>query len=724
MEILAPAGNLEILKIAIQAGCDAVYISGKHFGARKFAPNFSDEELEIAVSYAHLRKKKVYVTINTIVYDEEWSKLDAYLKLLSKIKVDAIIVQDLGVISYVKQYYPQLPMHASTQMNIHNVDGAIQLLKLGVKRVVLARETPLEIIKEIIQTGIEVEVFGHGALCFSYSGQCMMSYWIGGRSGNRGECAQPCRRKYALYENNKKIIGPYSLLSMKDLKTLEELDTLLDMGITSLKIEGRMKSASYVATVVKVYRNRMNHLKGNHDEEQLSYAFHRGFTKGYMLGAPNKDVTNLEVVNHQGVKIGTIKTVSKNEIGLQLEKPLALHDAIRIKSHDEIGFYVNNIREENHLFYIKGRFNVKVNDVVYKTVDAKQVEEANGLLHKEMYHIHLNFKFYAYYGKKIRLTIAGENTQIVEEGEIIIQRANHPLTIERIKEQLKKVSSPLFEVENLEIDYDKVGFLSISVINELRRKALQRWQTAYLENYAVPISSSTLLPPPVLRSSSKKMVFEYIVNNEKQLKWCKENGIENVYCHFSNPAKQYVRHFHFQNINLENAMIHNLSDIKKNSVLSPSCNITNTYALTMLDHFQVQTVYLSNELSDSQIFALGKCETNFSKGVFVYGHPEMMITRHCFISKGKGIKKINCGNCKKNTYEIEDEYRNKMFVKANCTEEGPELILYDYQLHNKIDKIKNYFQHQITHFLILFTNETEEEMEKIKEEVEIIQNGE
>ena len=218
MEILAPCGNIEILKAAIQAGCDAVYISGKNFGARKFAPNFTNEEIIEAVRYAHLRCVKVYVTINTIVYDHEFNELDSYLKFLDEILVDAVIVQDLGVVHYIRKNYPNIIIHASTQMNVHNVIGAKKLLELGIKRVVLARETDIDTVKEIISTGIEVEVFAHGALCYSYSGQCLMSYSIGGRSGNRGECAQPCRKKYTLYENGEKISNECSLLSMKDLR--------------------------------------------------------------------------------------------------------------------------------------------------------------------------------------------------------------------------------------------------------------------------------------------------------------------------------------------------------------------------------------------------------------------------------------------------------------------------------------------------------------------------
>ena len=330
MEILAPCGNIEILKAAIQAGCDAVYISGKNFGARKFAPNFTNEEIIEAVRYAHLRCVKVYVTINTIVYDHEFNELDSYLKFLDEILVDAVIVQDLGVVHYIRKNYPNIIIHASTQMNVHNVIGAKKLLELGIKRVVLARETDIDTVKEIISTGIEVEVFAHGALCYSYSGQCLMSYSIGGRSGNRGECAQPCRKKYTLYENGEKISNECSLLSMKDLNTLDYVKELFNLGVTSLKIEGRMKSISYVTSVVKIYKNHLNNIIKSDDLKKLSLTFNRDFVKGYLFNNKNHDMTNTNSVNHQGVVIGKVLSVNKYGMELILDDELEVNDGIRI----------------------------------------------------------------------------------------------------------------------------------------------------------------------------------------------------------------------------------------------------------------------------------------------------------------------------------------------------------------------------------------------------------
>ena len=265
VELLSPVGNMECLKSAINAGCDAVYLAGKNFGARSFAGNFTNEELVSAIEICHLYGIKVYVTVNTIIYDPEVEHFIKYIDFLHRNNVDAIIMQDIGMIDLVRKTYPNLKIHASTQMNIHNIEGVKLCEKLGITRVVLARETPIELIKYIKEnTNMEIEVFIHGALCMSYSGQCLMSSLIGNRSGNRGTCAQPCRQPYSLIVNNKVVEDNKYLLSTKDLNTLEYINQLIDLKIDSLKIEGRMKSKEYVYLVTNTYRRIIdNYIKEN-----------------------------------------------------------------------------------------------------------------------------------------------------------------------------------------------------------------------------------------------------------------------------------------------------------------------------------------------------------------------------------------------------------------------------------------------------------------------------
>ena len=270
-ELLAPAGNIECLKAAVYAGADAIYFAGKLFGARSYADNFSDDELKEAVDFCHLHKVKAYITVNTLVSDREIPGAMEYLKMLCEIGVDAVIVQDFGLCSLIKANFPQLPIHCSTQMTVHNAEGVLALEKMVIEQVVLSRELSLDEIRNIkAKTNAKLEVFAHGALCMCYSGQCLMSSVLGGRSGNRGKCAQPCRLEYKINDNPQK--GFY--MSLKDLSSIKKINELKEIGVSSLKIEGRMKGASYVATVVGIYRKYLDtgEIPSSEDIEKIAQA--------------------------------------------------------------------------------------------------------------------------------------------------------------------------------------------------------------------------------------------------------------------------------------------------------------------------------------------------------------------------------------------------------------------------------------------------------------------
>lgn len=722
MELLAPAGNLNILKIAIQAGCDAVYISGKNYGARKSADNFTNEELLEAVNYAHLRNKLVYVTVNTLIYDDEFNSLHEYLEYLDQIKIDALIVQDLGVIHYIRKNFPNLIVHASTQLNINSRHGALRLLELGVKRVVLARETPLEIVKEIIDTGIEVELFVHGALCFSCSGQCLMSYSIGGRSGNRGECAQPCRKKYQLLENNQKICKPCSLMSMKDLNTLDELQTLEKLKVTSLKIEGRLKSASYVSTVVKIYRNNLDQIHNKNDEKELYLAFNRKFTKGYLFNENNQNITNNQSVNHQGYLVGKIKKVNQLGIWIEACDELTLKDGIRIVGKKEIGFYISNLKKEQGLYFISGNFSVAVNDLVYKTVSNDQFLSALNLLKSENYQISLRAELYIHKDEKLCMIIDGMNRQIKVSTIQITELAKIPLSNTRIKEQIMKTGDSLFKIMDVNIYYDNLCFIKISELNEIRRIALNRFKEELLTSYPRQINLPYIYNDRkiVNNNYNRTLKFEFIVHTEEQYNWCKHNGFNNVYVNMTNNNElNYNRHLNF-NIPIYNGLIHNLGEMNKGLAYSSSCNILNKQALEILENYEPDIVYLSNELNKKQICELGGVKTSYDKGIFLYGRMLLLVSHHCFISKIK-MTDPNCQMCQKNKYYLSDEYSNKMFVHANCNKFGPELLLYDYHKTNRFSDLNDYVNHGINRFLIVLTDETILELDKLNE---MIKKGE
>ena len=362
-ELLAPVGSAEHLKTAILSGANSIYLSGENYGARKYAENFSLPEIREAIKYAHLHNVKVYVTVNTLIKEGELKKVSEYLLQLYKMGVDAVLVQDIGLINIINRHIPKLNIHASTQMNLHNIEGVKWAYEHNIKRIVLPREIEMRELKEIVEyahsLGIEIEIFAHGALCYSYSGHCLLSSLQGGRSGNRGRCAQPCREQYELSINKSKRISPKNegnyLLSPRDLSLYENLDEIVNLGIDSLKIEGRMRSTDYVATVVKNYRKRLNRLRydktskslnrninesikktkkgkkgrksdlkkiedkekieslkkiqkeeNRNSEEELGLVFNREFTAGHLIPKNNPMIMNRKKPGHQGLYIGNI----------------------------------------------------------------------------------------------------------------------------------------------------------------------------------------------------------------------------------------------------------------------------------------------------------------------------------------------------------------------------------------------------------------------------------
>ena len=326
-ELLAPAGSRDALRAAIAAGADAVYLGGKRFSARAYAPNFGDRELQEALEYAHVHGVKVYVTVNTLVADRELPEAGEYLVRLHEMGADGVLVQDPGLAALAREVVPDLPRHASTQMTVHTAEGVLWAAEQGFSRVVLAREVPLPEVEEIVRqggkAGVGIEVFIHGALCYAFSGQCMLSSFIGGRSGNRGMCAQPCRKPYTLVRGevdgfgrpasfSQIPVGDRYLLSTRDLSVYPILDRVVRAGVVALKIEGRMRSPGYVATVTSVYRRALDRIRegtwqpSDEDQRDLALAFNRGFTAGYLAGEPCERVMGRMRPDNRGVRIGTI----------------------------------------------------------------------------------------------------------------------------------------------------------------------------------------------------------------------------------------------------------------------------------------------------------------------------------------------------------------------------------------------------------------------------------
>ena len=339
IELLAPAGSKEALIAAVQNGADAVYLGAGKYNARRMADNFTDMDLKEVVEYAHLYGVKIYITLNILIKERELRDIRGCLDYLKDLCVDGLIVQDLGLAKIVAKDYPELSLHASTQMTIHQLEGAKVIEDLGFSRVVLARELSLEEIRQISEkTSLELETFVHGALCVSYSGQCLMSSMVGGRSGNRGMCAQPCRMLYRLESKQQREQKPLYHLSTRDLSTIDILDEIIGAGVSSLKIEGRMKRPEYVAVVIKEYRRALDdYMKlgktkiSDQSREDLLQIFNRGFTKGYYYGTDHRTLYSNDKPNNRGIFIGTVHSSDNRLAYIDLEKDLSLGDGLEFR---------------------------------------------------------------------------------------------------------------------------------------------------------------------------------------------------------------------------------------------------------------------------------------------------------------------------------------------------------------------------------------------------------
>lgn len=529
IELLAPAGSWDAFVAAVENGADAVYMGGKQFSARQLAGNFDDEKLKTAIEYAHVRGVKVYLTMNILMTDQEVSQAVDFIEWAYISGIDGVIVQDLGFAGLISKIFPNLPLHASTQMTIYNLEGTRVLEDLGFKRAVLARELSIKEIGNIAKkSSLEIEIFIHGALCISYSGQCLMSSIIGGRSGNRGMCAQPCRLPYEL-QNGSSGAGdastaaegihkgrldystkpsiPKYLLSPKDLCSIHELKNIMDAGVKSLKIEGRMKSAEYVATVVRIYRKYIDSIilqdtescqkeikVENEDMKHLTQIFNRGgFSKGYLLGKTGRDMMCYEKPKNWGVSIGEVISYDKNSrvVKIKLDDGLALGDGIEVWNGENTspGTVVSNIKVSGNMVekaevnsiaaigYLQG--NIQRGNKVYKTSDKKlnlmAAESFNGNITRK---VPLKARIFIKKDVSAVFVVHDElGNEVGILGDHIPQEAFHkPLTEERILDQLKKTGSTPFEFSEIAVELDEGLSLPVSEINTLRRKALEEMQ--------------------------------------------------------------------------------------------------------------------------------------------------------------------------------------------------------------------------------------------------------
>lgn len=740
VELLSPAGNKKTLYYAVHGGCDAVYVSTTSYTARKYAQNFTLEELKQAVKYCHLYGVKLYVTVNTIIYEQEVKDFIKYIKYLYESDVDALIMQDLGMIKLVNELFPDFEIHSSTQFHTHNEEQVKLLESLNVKRVVLARELSLQEINNI-KTPLEKEIFIHGALCVSYSGQCYFSSKFLQRSGNRGECAGMCRLPYELYEKNNKIkTDGQFLLSPKELCTIENLKDILDSNITSLKIEGRMKKEEYTYYVTKIYKKQIekyyNHedmTPEESDSKTLELLYNRKFTKGYLNNNKNNEFINTKSPKHQGIVLGKVLETTKNKIKIKLQEELNQNDGIRFSNNE--GMIVNFIYNEkdmlinhankNQIIYLDNKINLKDKGIILKTQDDKLIKDLKNIKEKK---IDINYKVIAKINKPLQVTITDGINTITKTISKVEQSKNTPTLTQDLKEKLSKIGETPFQVKEIEYDVDKDIFIPLKYINEIRRYLTDELiKERTKSNRKEKIHQEKLTIKEIENTNS----ISFLVRNETQLKTLLTENV-NIYIEDESLYNKYRKEN--KNIYLktprvnpnpkkyceENILASETGTIYKNKennniVSDIYLNVVNSKTINTLENLNVKRIGLSVELNENDLNHLlkgykEKYKRNPNLEILVYGKLELMIMKYCPLNALINDGKKPCNLCKSsNEYSLKDRNGKKLrLINNNCTTK-----LMDYQEINYIDKIPKLKEIGITNFRVDLLDEEPNEIKQI-----------
>lgn len=654
-ELLAPAGDMECLKWAIEGGCDAVYLGGNHFGARAYSKNFSDDELVLAIKYAHRYGVKVYLTCNTLIYDEEVDDFIKFVRFAHQNGVDAVLIQDLGMYDLIHQKFPDLEIHASTQMHIHNVEGALVAKKLGLKRIVLARETDIDTIKEIKEkTGLDVEVFVHGSLCVSYSGQCLFSSLVGGRSGNRGACAGSCRLPYELVGKDNAVlnIDKKYPLSMKDLCAVSSIGKLIDIGVNSFKIEGRMKSKEYVYLVTKLYRKAIDSYIENHKVvidynilDKLKKVFNRKYTLGFLNNVSNSDVINGSQPNNVGVKIGRVVKLTKTNALIKLEDELHINDGLRLKGPEgEIGTIVND-------FYLQGNLvkeakagmvislpiwkKPNVFDEVFLTSSKYISDWIAKDIENNPRKVMLTGSIILHKNEEIVFKVSDGINDIVLKGAVVAEAKNRPLTKDSIIEKITKLGGTVYKFRKLDCNLDDDVFVPLTVLNELRREAIDILNAKRENIESKIIEKEYHREVPIFKKENATNICVFKDDDvDKSTKY------QNIYSYQENT--RYLRVFpnvinkypNDLDLSLEPILVGEIGGLNLTNIHTDySLNVVNSYTVAFLHSLGVKKITLSYEMTRSQIENLiDKYQERYGNKpnveVIVYGYVKIMTLKY------------------------------------------------------------------------------------------------
>jgi putative protease len=684
-EILAPAGNMAALEAAVIAGADAVYLGSSEFSARAKAKNFNIEELKRAVKFAHLRNIKIFVTMNILISDDE---MDDALKLVGKlydIGVDALIVQDFGLAKEIRENFSDFEIHASTQMAVNNYYGALFLKEFGFSRVVLARETPIFEVLKIKELGIEIETFIHGALCVSYSGECLMSSMIGAKSGNRGECAQACRKAYEIYDLDKNLLADKKYyLSPKDLNTLDSVKDMIDAGAYSLKIEGRMKNPEYVYTVVSAYKKAIEGGLTGDDKKDVTVAFNRGFTKGLFNGDFGRDFISYDRPDNRGIEIGRVISNSGGFTTVKFFEDVYPGDGIEFKRDGRtFGIRSDKFFEKNKNHSIKLPKIPDNESTINRTFSVEWKEDVDRKLNEYEYKVPIDIKVKIKIGKKPEIFGEAENLEAnFVLDETIDVAKNSPITTDKIEENISKLGDTIFKIRNLEIDLEDKSFMRISSINALRRGLVEKLEKEILDRnlnrrdiLSVKFNNKTEHKETKskikvffnkfedLKNSKLKNIDEIIIRLKDLESFQKLYPNKNVSIYldkfYSYEELEKIREEILKSKNIDGIWINNIGEyyIFKDDNLKINAdiglNIFNRDAVKFFEDLGLSSITLSPELNAAQIREISKEKTEFN--LISYGRVPVMTMDHCPYSVIKGCVNIkNCPSCMFKNYYLRD----------------------------------------------------------------------
>ncbi|SKB53482.1 putative protease [Acetoanaerobium noterae] len=758
IELLAPAGDEEALKAAIMAGANAVYMGGSRFGARAFAGNFEDDKLIDAVDYAHQMGVKIYITANTIIKDEEIGDFLNYIDFLYEIGVDAVILQDLGMIDIISKRIPDLELHASTQMTASTAQDVLFLKELGVSRVVLSRELSYDEISAIkAETKVEVEAFVHGALCVSYSGKCLFSSMNGMRSGNRGMCAQPCREPYKATVENKPLLDKEYVFSTKDLNTLDILEDLIDAGIDSLKIEGRMKRSEYVFAVTSAYRQAIDNvimkhepsissLDMNYSAVELDKVFNRDFTKGYIGQDKGSKIMNHKFQKYVGKPVAKVIEYDRKSKRLMLE----LLDTLTKGDGLNTGEFVGRILKKDTIVKSADKGEIVAIDsikkfepgfIVYKTFDKIFMDDISSRMSRVK---KIPIKaFVEIRNNKYPTLILNDykgNTGEYKLEEYTTTALNKPTTRESIIDQIQKMGDTPFFVDSIEVSVDENIFIPIKTLNLLRREAVSLLIESQSNSSKRVVESKSEFNPAKInhsKKSKKELKWSVLIHKQEQFEAAIKFNVDRVYVHGYKLYRLLSKKYPNKNIYYALPPVIKQSDIsiidkmlKSNSnikVLHSSLgyielqifeNVVLDYPLNLLNSFSHNLMHKKScetTITPEMIFSIGGSLDYIDDMQMVempvYLYPKLMITEYCPHKNDAGVCKYK--KCMLEHTQITSKQSEEYVLKKsiNC-----KTILYPSKpKHININAVNNFIDKGFSKFRVELLNESYDETINILE---------